>query len=581
MKKKSHKRKKIDIYQKSFAFTHRYNDEKFAFEKLKSIRNNFALKINNRLILAAVVFSSIYLAVAIRMIDVNLFYHQENKYFSNNELIERGNIYDRNDVSITANIKMYNIGINPNQVDDKSGLISKIKSIYPSINEVDLRKKFKKDKFFYLKRNTPPTDLQEIVDLGETGITIENTNQRKYLHKELFSHLIGKVDIDNEGISGIEKSFNAVLKSESKKKFETSLDVRLQHIVRDEILSGMDLYSATGGSGLIIDVNSGEILSMVSLPDFDPNAKTQNHDNMFNKNTLGLYEFGSVMKTFTTAIGIEEKKFFPNSMYEINDSIKIGKYRVRDVHRPCEEDYCSVEDIFVHSSNVGTIQMIRDVGKDLQQSYLYELGLLNEIDLELPELASPIYPDPWRMANTESISYGYGLSISPLHLASATAAVVNGGYLIKPTLRKKEGEEIKGERLFSEQTSEIMRYLMSKVVDQGTAARAFSEHTDYKYIVGGKTGTAKKIIDKSYDNKKMTTFISTFPINKPEYIVLVSLDEPKGINDDYHPYNTFGWTDAGWNSTRVVRHIIDRIGPILDTKTKYLPNENIIIKTSH
>ena len=184
-------------------------------------------------------------------------------------------------------------------------------------------------------------------------------------------------------------------------------------------------------------------------------------------------------------------------------------------------------------------------------------------------------------ANTESISYGYGLSISPLHLASATAAVVNGGYLIKPTLRKKVVEEIKGERLFSEQTSEIMRYLMSKVVDQGTAARAFSEYTDHKYIVGGKTGTAKKIIDKSYDNKKMTTFISTFPINKPEYIVLVSLDEPKGINDDHHPYNTFGWTDAGWNSTRVVRHIIDRIGPILDTKAKYLPNENIIIKTSH
>ena len=217
MKKKSHKRKKIDIYQKSFAFTHRYNDEKFVFEKFKSIRNKFALKINNRLILAAVVFSSIYLAVAIRMIDVNLFYHQENKYFSNNKLIERGNIYDRNDVSITANIKMYNIGINPNQVDDKSKLISKIKSIYPNINEVDLRKKFKENKFFYLKRNTPPTNLQEIVDLGEPGVIIENTNQRKYLHKELFSHLIGKVDIDNEGISGMEKSFNAVLKSESKK----------------------------------------------------------------------------------------------------------------------------------------------------------------------------------------------------------------------------------------------------------------------------------------------------------------------------------------------------------------------------
>ena len=193
-------------------------------------------------------------------------------------------------------------------------------------------------------------------------------------------------------------------------------------------------------SPIIIDINNGEILSMVSLPDFDTNLKIRNTKKMFNKNSLGLYEFGSVMKTFTTAIGIEEKKFLTETLYNVPDSIRVGRNRVKDVHRPCEEDYCSVESIFVHSSNVGTIMMVRDIGTDLQKNYLDELGLFDRVNIELPELASPLLPETWRMVNTESISYGYGLSISPLHLAYATATVLNGGYLLKPSLIKKDVE---------------------------------------------------------------------------------------------------------------------------------------------
>ena len=342
----------------------------------------------------------------------------------------------------------------------------------------------------------------------------------------------------------------------------------------------MSLYNATGGARLIIDINNGEILSMVSLPDFDPNLKVINNQNMFNKNTLGLYEFGSVMKTFTTAIGIEEDKFSTKTLYEVPDYIKIGKNRVKDVHRPCEDKFCSVEDIFVHSSNVGTVQMIREIGTELQKNYLDELGLFDKVNIKLPELALPLLPETWRMVNTESISYGYGLSISPLHLAYATATVLNGGYILEPSIVRKDKEYDFGKKIISDETSEIMRYLFSKVVSDGTAQRAFSEHTEFKYIVGGKTGTAKKILDKQYANKKMTSFISAFPINKPKYLILISLDEPKGINDDYHPYNTFGWTDAGWNAARVSRNIIDRISPILDTNSRYLPSENLIINTS-
>ena len=579
-KRKYHGKKRIDINQKSFAFTHRYDEGKFAFEKLRNIKDAFNLKINNRLILSSIIFSTIFVAIAIKMIEINLFYQPQESYSLSSEYSERGNFFDRNNISLTANLRMYDIGIKPDKIHEKNKFIKKISSLYSDISSEELSKKIESNRYFYLKRKISPQELQIIIDLGETGVEIQDSYKRIYSQRELFSHLIGKVDIDNKGVSGMEKSFNILLFDEEQGDVVSSVDTRLQHIMRDEILDAMSLYSATGGAGLIIDINNGEILSMVSLPDFDPNLKVTNDHNMFNKNTLGLYEFGSVMKTFTTAIGIEEKKFTTKTLYDVPDYIKIGKNRVKDVHRPCEEEKCSVEDIFVHSSNVGTVQMIRDIGTNLQQSYLDELGLFDQVNIKLPELASPLLPEIWRTVNTESISYGYGLSISPLHLVYATATVLNGGYLLKPSIIKKEKEYDFGRKVLSDETSEIMRYLFSKVVSDGTAQRAFSEHTEFKYIVGGKTGTAKKIEGKQYANKKMTSFISAFPINKPQYLILVSLDEPKGINDDYHPYNTFGWTDAGWNAARVSRNVIDRISPILDTNSRYLPSEDLIINTS-
>ncbi len=581
MKKRKYQgKKRIDINQKSFAFTHRYDEGKFAFEKLRNIKDAFNLKINNRLILSSVIFSTIFVAIAIKMVEINLFYELPKNYLSSLEYSERGNFYDRNNISLTANLKLYDIGIKPNKIYEKGKFIKKFSSLYSDVSSEELSERIESNRFFYLKRKISPQELQKIIDLGETGVEIQDSYKRIYSQRELFSHLIGKVDIDNKGISGMEKSFNVILFDTEKGDIISSVDTRLQHIVRDEILEAMSLYNATGGAGLIIDINNGEILSMVSLPDFDPNLKVINNQNMFNKNTLGLYEFGSVMKTFTTAIGIEEDKFSTKTLYEVPDYIKIGKNRVKDVHRPCEDNFCSVEDIFVHSSNVGTVQMIREIGTELQKNYLDELGLFDKVNIKLPELASPLLPETWRMVNTESISYGYGLSISPLHLAYATATMLNGGYILEPSIVRKDKEYDFGNKIISDETSEIMRYLFSKVVSDGTAQRAFSEHTEFKYIVGGKTGTAKKIQDKQYANKKMTSFISAFPINKPKYLILISLDEPKGINDDYHPYNTFGWTDAGWNAARVSRHIIDRISPILDTNSRYLPSENLIINTS-
>ena len=521
------------------------------------------------------------------MIEVNIFYLDQNKVFVSNEEKERGNFYDRNNISLTANIKLSNISIHPKEIYNKPKFLKKIITLFPDLSREDkykklseLSKKIDTGDFFWFLHNVDTNELQKIVNLGETGIQYHDTFRRAYIHRELFSHLIGKVDLDNKGISGMEKSFNAVLSDGDETKFISSLDVRLQHIVRDELLDAIQLYRSIGGSGLIIDINNGEILSMVSLPDFDPNLNNKITKKMFNRNTLGNYEFGSVMKTFTTAIGIEENKFSLDTFYKISKSIKVGEDTVNDDHRPCDEGHCSVQDIFVNSSNVGTILMVHDIGSTLQREYLENLGLLNKLYVNLPELAAPLIPDPWMMVNTESISYGYGLSISPLHLAYATATVLNGGYLLQPSLKKKVTEKDYGRQIFSTKTSEIMKYLFSKVVTEGTAERAFKMNTEYEYIVGGKTGTAEKVQNKGYVKKKITSFISAFPINRPKFLVLISLDEPKGIDNDSHPYNTFGWTNAGWNAARVSRKIIDRISPILDTKIKYLPSDHLIINTS-
>jgi cell division protein FtsI (penicillin-binding protein 3) len=595
-------RKKIDFNQKSFSFTHRYDQEKFKLDRLNNIRDKFQIKINNRLILSSVIFSTIFFAIAIQIIHLNFFFNPNEKFFSNNHLIIRPNIVDRNNVSLTANLKMQNIQIFPKQIYNKEKFAKRVSNIHNDWSEQDLIEKIKGNKSFYLDRNVLPKDLQKVINLGETGIVIKDSYKRLYVHQNLFSHIIGEVNDDNIGVSGIELSIDNLsedIVKNNEQKIVSSLDVRIQNIVRDEIIKGMDIFEAKGGAGIVININNGEILSIVSLPDFDPNNPNADpnfqEEYKFNRNTKGLYEFGSVMKTFTAAIGLEEKIFNINSKYKINKVLKIGNDTITDAHATCSESFCSVEKIFSKSSNIGTVKMIRDIGINKQKEYLNKLGLFNRINLNIPELSSPITPDPWLPVSTDSISYGYGLSVSPLHLALATATVLNGGYIIEPPLIKKEKDYDYKERIFSKDTSEKMRYLFSKVITEGTARSAFGynksliyKHSyrynyEYGYLVGGKTGTARTNSSGFYDKNlgKLATFIAAFPIDKPKYLVLISLDSPKPIDDREHDYDTFGKTNAGWNSARISREVIDRISPILDTKSKYKLNDSyIIINTS-
>ena len=571
-------KKRIDINQKSFAFTHRYDEDKFSFEKNLTKTSIFLTKINNRLILASLFITAIFLVVAIKIIEVNLFNQNEQSIFNKSYTEARGNILDRNNNPLTANLRLANIGVFPNKIYDKNKFVNSVKIIFPELSRERLLKKINGKSHFWIKRNVSNYKLQQVYDIGETGIEITPSYLRKYPHDELVSHILGDVDIDNIGIAGIEKSFNQKL-VKNENEFISSIDIQIQYAVRDELLNGIKKYKALGASGILMDINSGEIISMVSLPDFNPNQPVediQSEGKYFNKNTLGVYEFGSVMKTFTTAIGLEENIFNLNTKFAVPKRIKVGKNRVEDVHAACDQLECSVKDIFVQSSNVGTIQMVRDIGTNLQQIYLDRLGLLSRININLPELASPQQPNPWRDVNRDSISYGYGLSISPLHLTVATAAVLNGGYLVKPSLEKINKEDLKVfDQIFSKKTSDEMKYLFNQVVLNGSAKEAFKE-SESKLIVGGKTGTARTIKNGTYDrDHKMTSFISVFPIHEPKYVLLTVIDRPRGVEEDFY------WTNAGWNAAKVGKLIIDRIGPILAINSKYeLNNSNLLINTS-
>ena len=288
----------------------------------------------------------------IKIIELNLFNDHQQSILNKSYTDVRGNILDRNENPLTANLRLADIGVFPKQIYDKDKFIKSVKTIFPEISEDRLLQRVNGDSHFWIKRNVSNHYLQKVYDIGETGIAITPTYLRKYPHDELVSHILGDDDIDNIGIAGIEKSFNQRL---SENEFISSIDIEIQYAVRDELLRGIKKYKALGASGILMDINNGEIISMVSLPYFNPNQPVediQSQGKYFNKNTLGIYEFGSVMKTFTAAIGLEENIFNLNSMYSIHKRIKVGKNRVEDVHAPCNESKCSVKEIFVHSSNV-------------------------------------------------------------------------------------------------------------------------------------------------------------------------------------------------------------------------------------
>ena len=515
-----------------------------------------------RLLITSALFAAAFVVVAIRLIDVTLLGERNGLSISisTGEVVHkpgRAQIVDRNGVLLATSLKTASLYANPRIIPNAEKAAGMLAGLLPEINERELRAKLAQDKHFvWVRRHMTPQQKYDANRLGIPGLDFRNEEHRVYPAGTMAGHILGHTDIDGRGLMGIERKFNRDLKSR-RTPLQLSLDLRVQHTVLQELKNAMLHFSAVGAAGIVMDVNSGEIIAMVSLPEFDPNhPDTKNDEAQFNRATLGVYEMGSTFKIFTTAMALDSGKVTLQSGYDATRPIRVSRYVIRDFH--AKRRWLSVPEIFMYSSNIGSVKMARQVGLTAQRSFLRKLGMLQPASLELDEIGTPLVPRPWRDINAMTISYGLGLAISPVQLVAGVAAMVNGGVLYKPTLLKHtQNRALIGSRVIKTRTSEQIRRLLRLVVTQGTGKKAQAPG----YLVGGKTGTANKVVGRKYKSKAViSSFISAFPMNAPRYVVFAMLDEPSGTAQ------THGYTTGGWVAAPIVGKVIARIGPLLRVK---------------
>ena len=566
----------------------RENQKSFFFEDFIEVNNKQKklVKTNlseDRFYVLFSIFLSLILVFSISVVNISLekTKHRINKKNNSYFLPLRRDIVDRNGELIARNITSYHAAIKPDQIKNKENFIIKIKLNFPDINLTNLRTNLKNKKYFYLKKRLTEEEKNKLWKFGEKGIVIEPFQSRIYPHRQLFSHILGQIDDDNYGISGVEMYFNRQLKSNEKIQAPLilTLDSNLQYLIKRELNKAMDDFKANAAGGLLMNVNTGEVLSLVSLPDYNVNIRSDLSDLKYmNQITKGVYELGSVFKTFTLAIALEENILTPETIIEnIPKKIKCSKYLIQDIHN--FPDSLSAQDILIRSSNIGSLMIARKIGEEKLKNFIEKLGLLKTSNIELEEVGQPLN-FKWEKCKLETVSYGHGITTTPLQAATAYASLTNGGYLISPTLQLKAFKtEPKRESIISETTSHQINNILRKVVTdkEGTASLA----NIFGYEVGGKTGTSKKYIG---ENKNLNTFISVFPINKPKYVFLIVLDDPQGAPHITYNYKgqkiTTSRNEAGWNAVYVAGKIIEKIGPILAINNDDVDNSHVVKKNN-
>ena len=506
---------------------------------------------------------------------------KKENYFTNKLvpplLLKRQDIIDRNNNLLARNVKLYSAAIKPQFITDKGKLLINLRLIFPNMNMDKIKKKIEVGKYFYIKKRLNESEWTKLWLLGDKSIELNEKQFRVYPHESLFSHVLGQIDDDNLGISGLEKSFNEKL-TETKKPLILSLDTNLQHIIREELIFGNNIFQTLGSAALLMKIDNGEILSLVSLPDFDLNKRTNIEDPIYlNKITKGVYELGSVFKTFTLAAGLETESIKANTAFkDLKNQIICGGMPISE-HEELPKNL-TAEEILVRSSNIGAIRIAQKVGVKNYRKFLNSLELFEKINFELEEVGTPL-PFKWEKCTLETASFGHGITTTPLQLAKAYAIIGNGGYEIRPTilLNKNITPQVK-KQIISLKTSNIINSMLRKVVLNKKGTASFADKKGYE--VGGKTGTARKVINGTYNKeKKINTFVSLFPINKPKYLLLVMLDEPKSAPDFVYEfssgYKLTGETrnTAGWNTVVVAGNIIEKIGPILATNNLQASNK--------
>ena len=484
----------------------------------------------------------------------------------------RADIIDRNGNYLVKTVSSVDIGINPTEVIDKKKLLINLQLIFPEKNYIEIKKKLQRKKFFYFEKKISAEKYEKIMLLGDKSIRPEEKLTRIYPQKNLFSHIIGQIDDDNNGISGIEKSFDNELK-EFKKPLELTVDTDIQFLIREELLRFKPIFQDIGSTAILMDVNNGDIISMVSLPDFNLNErKTITDLNYINRATKGVYELGSVFKTFTIAAGLDAGLIEPETEFlDLEKKLTCGKSTITEYDNKILSDL-TVEEILIKSGNIGSVRIGQMLEIEGLKSFLEKIGVLRKIDFDIEEVGQPI-PFRWGKCKLATVSFGHGITTTPLQLAKAYGIISNGGFEINPTLIKNKKENSK-KRLIKKNTSKAINLILRKIVVEGTAKLANVNG----YEVGGKTGTANKSVKGGYSRKKINTFSSIFPTSNPKFALVVLMEETQ-ISPDYiyeyrdgskfklkgSPRNT-----AAWTSVEVAGKIIEKIGPIL--ATKYIEN---------
>ncbi len=484
----------------------------------------------------------------------------------------RADIIDNSGNFLVKSVRTIDVGINPNLIMDKKKLIINLQLIFQNKDFSTIKKKIYKNKFFYLKKKISQEEYEKLRLLGEKSIIFEKKLSRIYPQENLFSHIIGQIDNENNGISGIEKFFDYELKTR-KKPLELTVDTDIQFLIREELLRFQDIFKSKGSAAILMNVDTGNIISMVSIPDFNLNKRQEIKDIKFiNRATKGVYELGSVFKTFTLAAAINEKEIEPNTEFkDLPNSIKCAGRSIREYDDKIPSDL-TAEEILIRSGNIGSVRIAQKIGIEKFKYFLEKIGVLNKIEFDIEEVGEPI-SFRWGKCKLATSSFGHGITTTPLQLSKGYAIITNGGYDIRPTLIKNNIIKIKTKnKILNEGVSEKINPILRKIVSTKQGTAGFANIPGYQ--IGGKTGTAQKTLDGSYSKEKVNTFVGVFPTSKPKYVLTILLDEPKPNKDYiYHYRDGSGWkykgtayNTAGWTSVEVAGKIIEKIGPILATK---------------
>ena len=496
----------------------------------------------------------------------------------------RPDILDRNGEILATDVKTPSLFAEPRKIIDIDEAVELLTAVLPDLDASEVRERLSSKRgFVWLKREITPSQQQEIHHLGIPGVGFLTENKRVYPNGPVVSHEIGHVNIDNQGIAGIEKWLDGqglaalhmagLATDQLQRPVNLAVDLRIQYALRDELIVAREKYKAKASAGIITDVNTGEIIAMVSEPDFDPNNPREANDpNRLNRLTTGVYEMGSTFKALTLAMALDSGRVSLSSTFDARLPLRYGKFEINDFH--AQKRVLSVPEIFTYSSNIGTARMALSLGVDYHKAFLKKLGQLDRLRTELPESAEPLVPKHWGELNTVTIAFGHGLSVAPLQAVMGISALVNGGKMIPPTFLKRTAAEADGlaKRVIKPETADKMRYLMRLNVEKGTATRANVPG----YYVGGKTGTSEKVVGGRYSKTKvLTSFTAILPSDKPRYLLLIMLDEPRGLPE------THGFSTSGWNAVPVGARVIERVAPLLDMPPRFdLPKADQMLLVS-